>query len=226
MEVVLVVSLLFTIITVQVGTVDSRVDYTDVAKARGTDVVCAAVQGLQEKASAMLSVPYMDPDSPRNSVINSSLTSQRYVQFLRRVAYVGTLDGVEDHTFLPNYNGGIWQIDEGIFEFTQLKNIDTLSVADQNFIQNVQNWIQEAFEISWTASLWVYLLQPQYSLLAAAFHILIMEEVKGVLLPQSNNITGQAAFWNAFSNGSAEKFIERVKDLELLDSGNQCMLAL
>ena len=72
------------------------IDLTLQLEAAGTDVVLASI-GRIEQAGIF-------PSDNR---------------LLRRVAFAETRDGVDSDTFRAGYNGGIWQVDEDIFNQTQ-----------------------------------------------------------------------------------------------------------
>ena len=71
-------------------------DLTTELQAAGTDVVLASIALIQ----------------PLTIFPNDN-------RLLRRVAFAETRDGVDMDTFRPGYNGGIWQVDEDIFNQTQ-----------------------------------------------------------------------------------------------------------
>lgn len=216
-----VLTILFTTLVLQLTSyvdANSVVDYTILEKARGSEVVCAAIPEIESR-SRDVDIPLYDSGTFDSNSILSSVTSPNYAQFLRRVAYVETLDGTEDHTFRHGYYGGIWQIDEDKFSATLL--LQEQHLFKDNFVRNIQNWIEAAYhpDITWTAMSWKDLLKPRISLLAATFHLLIIEHINKDKLPDGTALNQQADFWKRHFNSSknVETFVERVQALEALD---------
>nr|KAG5705795.1 hypothetical protein BaRGS_027454 [Batillaria attramentaria] len=100
--------------------------------------------------------------------------------FLRRAAYVTSRDGANTATYQQGYNGGIWQIDETMFDATRH--------CDASLISSACSKINTEFSIFWPSVTWSDLRKPLYSGLAAALYTLI--QLNGKDMP--GDITEQA----------------------------------
>lgn len=129
-------------------------------------------------------------------------------RLLRRVAYAETRDGVDITTYRPGYNGGIWQVDENIYNETQ--NI----VANPQLTQ-LHSQIFEALGISWPTTTWVDLRRPLFSALAARLFFSTVSEA----IPMAGDLVGQGEYWKRNYNSdpadTAELFVDRVNEFEL-----------
>ena len=159
------------------------VDRTLVSEATGADVVRAASNRIQDM-----------------------LGNDR--QFLRRIAFVESTDGTDSDTFRQGYHGGIWQVNEDIFEITQ----DTATYPG---LVALHQQIFDNFTINWTESVeWTDLRIPLFSGLAARLFLsTIPEEIPC-------DIAGQATYWATHYNtaGSAEDFIQDANTLSSRES--------
>ncbi|KAK7095217.1 hypothetical protein V1264_006656 [Littorina saxatilis] len=115
--------------------------------------------------------------------------------FLRRVAQVVSRDGEDSATYRPNFNGGIWQVNETMFRATK-----ACSTPD---IQSACNYISSSFGIDWPAVTWSDLRKPLYSGLAAALSTLLT--LGSRTMPGS--ITEQADLWVEMYGEQRETFI-------------------
>lgn len=128
--------------------------------------------------------------------------------FLRRLAFVESLDGKHEDTYYPNYGGGIWQVDRIGFEGTQ-------DVSSHPALVKKHQKIKEAFNIDWPNVQWMDLRKPLYSGIAARLFLSNIAQK----IPLASNITGQAHYWKThynteIGNGTIERFIEDVDILE------------
>ncbi|KAK7495804.1 hypothetical protein BaRGS_00013024 [Batillaria attramentaria] len=113
--------------------------------------------------------------------------------FLRRAAYVTSRDGANTDTYRPGYNGGIWQIDETMFESTR---------TCPAVISSACNAINGTLGVKWTDVTWSDLRKPLYSGVAAALYTLL--QLNGQGMP--GNVTEQAEVWATMYGGQADTF--------------------
>ncbi len=133
------------------------VDLTLQREASGSNVVRAAVNRIQ-------------------AVLNIDL------QLLRRIAFVESRDGTHTDTYRPEYNGGIWQVEEDKFLSTQANTALNVERHDA---------IREAFNIDWPSVQWSDLRIPLYSGIAARLFLLNISDTE----PIPCDVPGQAAYW-------------------------------
>ncbi|KAK7095220.1 uncharacterized protein [Littorina saxatilis] len=115
--------------------------------------------------------------------------------FLRRVAHVASRDGADSATYRPNFNGGIWKINETMFDATK--------ACSNVYIRSACNNISSSFGIDWPAVTWSDLRKPLYSGLAAALSTLLT--LRSQTMPGS--ITEQADLWVKMYGEQRETFI-------------------
>ena len=129
-------------------------------------------------------------------------------RLLRRVAYAETRDGVDINTYRPGYNGGIWQVDENIYNETQ-------NVAANPQLVQLHAEILTALGITWPTTTWVDLRRPLFSALAARLYFSIVAEA----IPMAGDLRGQGEYWKRNYNSdpadTVELFIDRVNQFEL-----------
>ena len=135
-------------------------------------------------------------------------------RFLRRVAFVESRDGNDGDTFRSGYYGGIWQVDEDIFNMTQ--NVDSLS--------NTYERIFNLDLLNWDEVTWQDLHQPLLSAIAAA---LFFELAPGDI-PDIGQVRQQGEYWkssgfNTRDNDTVDLFFDRVTILESEGMYNECM---
>jgi len=83
--------------------------------------------------------------------------------YLRRLAFVESVDGDDPLTFLPGYHGGIWRVDEDMFLATQT---DEAWVANRRYItRSERRW-----GIQWMNATWEDLRKPIYSAMGALMY--------------------------------------------------------
>lgn len=170
------------------------IDLTLQLEAAGTDVVLASI-GRIEQAGIF-------PSDNR---------------LLRRVAFAETRDGVDSDTFRAGYNGGIWQVDEDIFNQTQ----DT--TANPELLQTYQQ-LQVTFLIGWPNVTWADLRRPLFSALAARLYFTIVDEP----IPLAGDLRGQGEYWknnyNSNDEDTVQEFIDTINALEEEGKGLLCIL--
>ena len=181
--------LIFLATVADANTCPAKQDLTLKQRTKGAEVVEAAIEKVQE----------VIPDN---------------TQFLRRIAYVESIDGEQKDTYRAGYHGGIWQVDEIGFQDTQ----NTTSHPDlvAKFAR-----IERVFGIYWITVTWEDLEKPFYSALAARLFLSNIEEA----IPSSSEIEEQAEYWNTYYNtddgkGTVQDFIDRVNELnDKIDRG-------
>ena len=126
-------------------------------------------------------------------------------EMLRRIAYVETGDGNNPDTYRVDYHGGIWALDETLFEETQ----DIAS--HESALTALHQEIQAKFSINWAEVEWYDLRKPLYSALAARLYLSTLS----TLIPISSLIQSQATYWINYYNPSASAwtFVTLVNDL-------------
>ena len=125
-------------------------------------------------------------------------------EMLRRIAYVETSYGNDADTYRSGYDGGIWAVDEHLFNITQ----DT--VTFQSLI-TLHQQVQSSFFIEWSLVQWSDLRKPLYSALAARLYFNTVSDP----IPLSSNIQSQATYWVTHYNtlGSVSDFVTLVNEL-------------
>ena len=126
-------------------------------------------------------------------------------EMLRRIAYVETGDGNSPDTYRANYHGGIWALDEYLFDETQ----DVAS--HESSLTSLYQEIQTKFSIDWSTVEWYDLRKPLYSALAARIYLSNVSTP----IPISSLIQSQATYWVTYYNPFAAEstFVTVVNDL-------------
>jgi len=132
--------------------------------------------------------------------------------YIRRIAWVETRDGLNrTATFRDGYHGGLWQVDEVIFQETKdpVRYPQLLDKYEQ---------LQTEFAIDWSAVGWVELRKPLYSGLAV---YLYMTTIVGNI---PLNVHDQADHWKRNYNRlyvgvAVEEYVNLVGQLETMSSG-------
>jgi receptor-type tyrosine-protein phosphatase Q len=125
-------------------------------------------------------------------------------EMLRRIAYVETSYGNDLDTYQSGYDGGIWAVDQQLFNTTQ----DTATFPA---LITLHQQIQTNFFIEWSSVQWSDLRRPLYSALAARLYFYTVSDA----IPLSSSIQSQATYWVTHYNtlGSASDFVTRVNEL-------------
>lgn len=170
-----VLVLLFSLLEVAV----QQGDRTQEREAVGADVVKAVIVKIQ---------PIFGDDS----------------QFLRRVAFVESRDGTNSTTFRPDYYGGIWQVDEQIFN-------ETKNTARYPELTNTYQRLNE-FGLDWPSIQWRDLRIPLFSAIAVRLFIVAIDQ------PIPCSVAEQAQFWVRYlnQNQAAERFTKAVEALWMM----------
>ncbi len=141
-------------------------------------------------------------------------------RFLRRLAYVESRDGVDIATFRPGYFGGIWQVDEALFNETK----DTVSNPE---IVVYYQQILSSFGIDWSKVGWNDLLAPLFSALAARLYLTTVITP----VPVIGDLQAQGQYWlDHYSNDPADTvplYVDSVNEFELIGKHNcalHCMI--
>ena len=178
------------ILTVSIYDPHSEVNLTMEPETTGTDVVKAVVS--QIKASSFFENDYS-------------------YDYVRRIAWVESEDGLRNETYRKDYHGGLWQVDEPLFLVTQNTSIPVLI--------NKHNLVKTYFDTDWMTLQWRDLRIPLWSGLAVCLYMCTVDEE----IP--SDVTKQANHWNIHYNSKKEnrqkpeKFIFEVKELEANASG-------
>ena len=131
-------------------------------------------------------------------------------ELLRRIAYVETRDGTAENTYRQGYNGGIWAVDENIFNDTQ--NINIYPRLRAKFDQ-----IRRQFNVDWCSVRWSDLRKPLYSAIAARLALYNLPRT----IPNAGEVTTQAQLWADYyhQGGSVSEFVAVAGELEGMFSG-------
>ena len=139
-------------------------------------------------------------------------------EMLRRIAYVETNDGNDADTYRSGYHGGIWAVNEDLFN-------ETKNTASYSALTYLHQEIQSTFSIQWSSVEWNDLRRPLYSALAARLYFYTVS----VSIPISSNIQPQATYWVTYYNptGNVSNFVMLVNELLAQDRkfNNKCSYA-
>ena len=126
---------------------------------------------------------------------------------MRRMAFVESSDGQEKRTFRDGYHGGIWQVDEAMYETTKSKDSET-------FLKLYIKQIEEDFDIDWYATSWEDLRMSLYSAIGSKMYVLYSSRDDRDGIPRE--IDAQADFWVKYyrPEGKTEDYIEGAEHLE------------
>ena len=175
---------LFSVSSILTSGVDG-VDLTVQPEAAGTNVALASVARVLESG-------IFQADS----------------RLLRRIAFAETADGVALDTYREGYDGGMWQVDEAIFNQTR----DVLGHPE---LIPLHQRIADVFLVDWVGAInWVDLRKPLFSALAARLFLVTVAEV----IPMAGDVAGQAEYWKSHYNSdpfdTGLHFIDSVNELE------------
>ncbi len=139
-------------------------------------------------------------------------------RLLRRIAYIESRDGTASDTFRDNYFGGIWQVDEAVFDAT--RNLSNPQLSGPN---GYIDQIADVAQVDWTLVQWSSgdLLRPLLSGLAAQLFISLGEADRLSV----EDVRGQARFWkesgyNTNANETVETFVDGITTLEVQGGPN------
>ncbi|XP_055341921.1 uncharacterized protein LOC129590625 [Paramacrobiotus metropolitanus] len=105
-------------------------------------------------------------------------------QMIRTIALAASNDGTKPGTFRPGYHGGIWQVDETVFQSTKDYSLSYL-------------WrrFNSAFNIDWPTVQWRDLRKPLYSALAARLALAMVAD-------ENNNDIENSLPWDTYSQAN------------------------
>ena len=163
-----------------------QTDLTIVEGAKGTEVVLETVSLIQQSGI------FLEDN-----------------KFLRRVAYVESRDGLDPDTFRDGYCGGIWQVNEDVFQ-------ETSNVTAHPVLLGTYENIKIFFDIEWLAVRWQDLRRPLLSVLAAR----IFFQLADGDIPGIGDLRGQGSYWkstgfNTNPEDTVDNFTEAINALEL-----------
>ncbi len=177
---------------------DSQVlglDLTLRPEASGTNVVLASLQLIEREE-------IFRPDN----------------RLARRIAYVETRDGLDDDTYREGYDGGIWQVDENLFNKTQ--DVEAYPQLTAYYEQ-----LRISFGVDWPTTRWVDLRRPFFSALGSRLYFSLVDE----LVPMAGDLSAQGEYWKRHYNSNPEDtvelFVDRVDSFEL-EGGGACLIRI
>ena len=138
--------------------------------------------------------------------------SDHMYDYIRRITWVESCDGLNDSAYREGYHGGLWQVDEPLFLVTQ-DNTSYPILTDKHKLVNDQ------FDVDWMTMQWKELRIPLWSGVAACLYMCTIDEE----IPSS--ISQQAEHWSRNYNSKKEQpqepkeFVVEVKELEVNTSG-------
>ena len=129
-------------------------------------------------------------------------------ELLRRIAYAETSDGTDSDTYRVDYHGGIWAVDQILFQ-------DTQDVISHSGLGALFQQINSTLAIDWTIAEWNDLRKPLYSALACRIYLHNVPEA----IPLVNNVQSQAEYWQRNYNtaGSVTAFVTAVNELDSME---------
>lgn len=176
----------------------------------GTDIVRAVISKFDTIFS---SDPY------RGSLLWRNIHEIFDSSFMRNLAYVESQDGTKPDTFRRGYFGGIWQVDEDMFDATK----DIMLSSHHQTIRSVSG-------IEWRQVEWFDLTKPLYSALAAKLYLLLSNETRSddynisVLCARGppSDILGQAEYWNECYHDGTRDEMDFVTPITTLTQNQEC----
>lgn len=126
-------------------------------------------------------------------------------ELMRRIAYVETRDGTDENTYRQGYHGGIWAVDENLFNGTQ--NINIYPRLRAKFDQ-----IRRHFDVDWCSVRWSDLRKPLYSAIAARLVLYNFPRT----IPKASDVSTQAQMWadHYRQGGSVQEFATVTSELQ------------
>lgn len=122
--------------------------------------------------------------------------------FLVRLAYTETRFGENDDTFRNDYFGGVWAVEESVFQLTKTEKLYPQTTS-----------IKLKFGIDWNSTTWQDLLKPMHSGIAAALYFKrVNAEMKE---PIPDTVTAQANYWIKYYRplGQVKQFEDDAEEL-------------
>ena len=139
--------------------------------------------------------------------------------YIRRIAWVESRDGLDSKTYIGDYHGGLWKVDEQLFLVT--KNISYPNLIKKHDL--VMKWLN----VDWLELQWESLRIPLLSGLAISLYMYTIHDE----MPSSCSITKQADHWNRNYNSKKEypriidDFLAEVETLKATTSGMYVSIA-
>ena len=162
-----------------------------------------------------------EPEAAGHGVVDATVLQIKSAQifeddhmldYVRRIAVVESMDGLDNTTYRKDYHGGLWQVDEVIFLATQ--NTSYPILIDKHKL------VKNQFDIDWLLLQWIDLRKPLLSALATCLYVCTIDKK----IPPS--IDEQALHYDKYiskkesSNGDSKRknatdeFVRKVKDFE------------
>ena len=144
-------------------------------------------------------------------------------RLLRRVAWVETADGSDPRTYRSGYHGGVWQVEEELFQKTRDSNADPS-------LREVHQKLLRYFGVDWATLTWNELRRPLLSAIAARMVFGIQFDLLGESIPPPGKIEEQGIFWRKYHTAgppskSVQDFVRLVNQLEGEGKGISLQLA-
>ncbi|XP_072030497.1 uncharacterized protein [Amphiura filiformis] len=136
-------------------------------------------------------------DATINKILYSGIFKDDLV-FLRRIACVESKYGTDTKTYRNGYHGGIWQVDERIFE-------ETKNTTKSESLVPLHEAVSSMIGKPWSSVEWVELRKPFYSALAIRLFFARRE----LDIPGLADLENQAEIWGSYyrESGSVTKDI-------------------
>ncbi|XP_022080169.1 uncharacterized protein LOC110973572 [Acanthaster planci] len=182
---------------------DRGTDLTVVAEASGTAVVEATLQ----KINRLMTEQDGSGSQPGQTGLQADFN------FMRRLAWVETLDGTAEFTYSdPAYHGGIWRVDRGPLQAT----LEMTNVPEYRAIFRT---IEQIFCIDWKETSWEDCRKPLYSALAARLYFHNQKPA----IPQG--VSDQAEYLGMQDQSRPNKTVTNfVMNVTNLDSESECLV--
>ena len=174
----------------------------------------AVIVSVQTQGVDLTLVPETAGDDVARAVVIRISVSNVFPSdhlLLRRIAYVETRDGTRNDTYRTGHHGGIWNVNEDMFNRTR----------DEPLLATFYSAIDLNFAIDWSDVKWEDLRKPLYSGLAARLFLSTVSEE----IPPSADFAGQAAYWRQHYNpsGTESEFVDDVRELTDTESASMYM---
>ena len=176
-----------------------RKDQTIANNANGSDVVEAVI-------AKIYSSHIFEPDH----------------RFLRRLAYVETMDGTNNNALMGLETGGIWALEHCKLKmlYRALMNETNQGQIADIKLANISRNIYLSFNLDVSTVLCVkQMSKPFFSGLIARLYLYYLNVTKNISIPLAGNVEEQAQFWVTYYHPdtrgvTADYFVSRVEELE------------
>ena len=112
--------------------------------------------------------------------------------YIRRIAWVESRDGLDNTTYKADYYGGLWKVDKQLF-------LETKDTSYPN-LTNKHKLVKTQFNVDWLELQWESLKKPLWSGLAISLYMYTINDE----MPSSCSIAKQADHWNRNYNSKKE----------------------